>query len=173
MFFQNKNTKELVDCADAMGYQSFSFGSTDWENLSSLLDGDLNSIKHIKEDFIVRQAIFYIIVTINLILINFSNEHHETAIKALIRGFKERLNEANCKETTNFIVNLLNEYVDIFSCDHDFRKLIDFQKKFFTEAIGTKENYGIIVITIETLLYNSISTFPFKKLFPNKFWYKK
>ena len=173
MNFSNKKTKELVGCADAMGYQSFQFGSTDWENFSSLLKQEFNYIKHIKEDFIIRQAIFYIIVTINLILTNFNKNYHETSIKSLVRGFKEKIDEANCKETTEFVMNLLNKYIDFFRCDPDFKGLINYQKKFLAKTVGGKEGYAIISITLETFLINSISTFPFEKLFPNKNWYIK
>lgn len=171
MIFFNKESKELVGCADAMGYQSFHFGSTDWDNLSSLLNQEFNLVKHIKEDFIVRQAIFYIIITINLILLNLNKKYHETAIKSLVGGFEEKLNEAGCKETTGFVNKLLNNYIDLFSSDPDFEKLIDYQKSVFVEAIDAKESYGKISTTLETFLISSISTFPFDKLFPNKNWY--
>ena len=173
MVFFNKKSKELGGCADAMGYQSFHFGSTDWENFSSLLKQELHSIKHIKEDFIVRQAIFYVIIAINLILVNFNNNYHEAAVKSLVKGFKEKIEEANCKETTEFAINLLNKYIDSFSCDPDFRNLINYQKKFLAESIGEIEGYAIISATLETFLTTSISTFPFEKLFPNKQWYIK
>lgn len=173
MIFSKTKSKELVGCADAMGYQSIQFGATDWENFSSHLTEEYDLIKHVKEDFIIRQTIFYLIVTINLILINFNSHYHETAIKSLIGGFNEKLNEINCKETTEFISELLNKSIDLFSSEPDFLSLIHFQKNFFMDAIGTKENYGIISATLETFLTSSISTFPFEKLFPNKSWYLK
>ncbi len=173
MLFSKNKSKELMDCADAMGYQSLQFGVTDWENLSSLLTEEHDLIKHVKEDFIIRQAIFYVMVTINLILININMKYHKMAINALICGFNEKLNEINSKETTDFVTALLNKYIDIFSAEPDFLSLVKFQKKFFMDAIGAQQNYGVISSTLETFLINSISTFPFEKLFPNKSWYSK